>query len=56
MYYGELQTNLRLSSLVGGYQVSSLLYFSQVYNNKQHDMHVQHFKYFSMAVTLQLDY
>ena len=29
--------------------------FSQVYNSKQHEMHVQNFKYFSMAVTLQLD-
>ena len=40
-------------------QVSSfsLVYciFSQVYNSKQHEMHVQHFKNFSMAVTLQLD-
>ena len=29
--------------------------FSQVYNSKQHEMHVQNFKNFSMAITLQLD-
>ena len=32
------------------YQVSSLLY-----NSKQHEMRVQHFKYFSIAVTVQLE-
>ena len=29
--------------------------FPQVYNSKQHEMHVHHVKNFSMAVTLQLD-
>ena len=32
------------------YQVSSLLY-----NSMRHEMRVQHFKYFSIAVTVQLE-
>ena len=37
------------------FKVQVYCIFSQVYNSKQHEMQVQHFKYFSMAVTLLLD-